>query len=416
MKKRRVVVTGMGLITPLGTGVKKSWQGIKEGRSGIRTITRFDASDLDSKIAGQVDDFSPEDYMDKKEARRTDPFIQFAMAASQMAVDSSGLKITGENAEKVGVLIGSGIGGLQTIEQYYKMLIEKGPSKISPFFVPMAIINLAAGRVAIRFGAKGPNLATVTACAAGTHAIGDAFKIIQRGDADVMICGGTEAVITKLVVGGFSAMRALSTRNDEPEKASRPFDAERDGFVIAEGAGILVLEELEFAKRRGAEILAEVAGYGVSGDAFHIAAPAANGEGFARSMKAALRDAGLSPRDIDYINAHGTSTPLNDKYETMAMKEVFGDHAYSLSISSTKSMTGHMLGAAGGAEAVITILALREGVVPPTINYENPDPDCDLDYTPNTMRKKEIRVAMSNSFGFGGTNGTLIFKRYSEGD
>lgn len=412
MEKRRVVVTGMGLITPLGIGLDENWRAIMECRSGIGPITRIDASDLDSKIAGEVKNFDPLKFLDRKDIKRMDPFIQYGIAASQMAMDQANLPIEGADADRVGVLIGSGIGGLQTIEQYHSVLLERGPSRISPFFIPMVIINLAAGQVAIRFGAKGPCMASVTACAAGTHAIGDAFRIIQRSEADAMICGGTEAVLTRLVISGFNAMRALSTRNDEPQKASRPFDAQRDGFVIAEGAGILILEELGYALRRGARPLAEIIGFGVSGEAYHISAPSENGEGFARCMRGTIQDAGISPQEIDYINAHGTSTQLNDRYETMAIKEVFGEHAHKVAISSTKSMTGHMLGAAGGVEAIVSILAMENNVLPPTINLEFPDPDCDLDYVPNEPRQRTIRTCLSNSFGFGGTNGCLIFRSY----
>ncbi|MBW2308009.1 MAG: beta-ketoacyl-ACP synthase II [Deltaproteobacteria bacterium] len=412
MKNRRVVVTGMGLITPLGIGLEQNWEAIMECRSGIGPITKIDASDLDTKIAGEVKNFDPLEFLDRKEVKRTDPFIQYALAASQLAVEHAGIQFDGTDADRVGVLIGSGIGGLQTIEQYHSVLLERGPSKVTPFFIPMVIINLAAGQVAIRFGAKGPCMASVTACAAGTNAIGDAFRIIQRGEADVMICGGTEAVLTRLVVSGFNAMRALSTRNDDPQKASRPFDARRDGFVIAEGAGILILEEMGRALRRDARPLAEIIGYGVSGDAYHISAPSENGEGFARCIWAALHDAEISPDEIDYINAHGTSTPLNDKYETLAIKEVFGDYARRLAVSSTKSTTGHMLGAAGGVEAIIGIMAMENNILPPTTNLEFPDPECDLDYVPNRPRERSINTVLSNSFGFGGTNATLILRSY----
>jgi len=412
MENRRVVVTGMGLMTPLGMGLEENWQAVMEGRSGIGPITRIDVSDMETKIAGELKNFDPQNFLDRKEIRRTDPFIQYGIAASQMAMDHANLRLNGVDADRVGVLIGSGIGGLQTIEQYHSVLLERGPSKISPFFIPMVIINLAAGQVAIRFGAKGPCMASVTACAAGTHAIGDAFRIIQRGEADAMICGGTEAVLTRLVVSGFNAMRALSTRNDEPQKASRPFDAQRDGFVIAEGAGILILEELGYALRRDARPLAEIIGFGATGDAYHISAPSENGEGFARCMRAAIKDARISPDEIDYINAHGTSTPLNDKYETVSIKEVFGEYARKLAVSSTKSMTGHMLGAAGSVEAIIGILAMQNNILPPTINLEYPDPDCDLDYVPGKPRERTIRTCLSNSFGFGGTNGCLVLRSY----
>ena len=412
--KRRVVITGIGVITPLGTGVEKTWQGLLEGRSGIRRITHFDASSYPVQIAGEVPDFDPRDYIEEKEIKKMDRFIHFALAASEMALKDSGLEINQSNAERVGVIIGSGIGGLPMIEHYTKILNERGYRRISPFFIPMSIINLASGRVSIRFGAKGPNSAVVTACSSGSHAIGDAFKIIQRGDADVMIAGGSEAVISPLGIAGFTVMKALSRRNDEPEKASRPFDLNRDGFVMAEGAGIVILEALEKALERGAKIYAEIVGYGMTGDAYHITSPSPDGEGAARCIKAALQDAGIQPQEVNYINAHGTSTKYNDELETMAIKDVFGEHAYKLAVSSTKSMTGHLLGAAGGVEAVISVLSIYNNVVPPTINLENPDPECDLDYVPNQKREMTVNYALSNSFGFGGTNACLLFKKFED--
>ncbi|MEE9523871.1 MAG: beta-ketoacyl-ACP synthase II [Thermodesulfovibrionales bacterium] len=413
MEKRRVVVTGLGLVTPLGTGVDISWQALLEGKSGIGTITRFDASAFPVRIAGEVPDFDPEHYIEYKEIKKMDRFIHFAIGASAMAMEDSGLEINEENANRVGVIIGSGIGGLPAIEHYHSLLLEKGPRRISPFFIPMLIINLAAGQVSMKYGAKGPNSAVATACATGTHAIGDAFKIIQRGDADAVIAGGAEAVIAPLAVGGFAAMKALSTRNDEPEKASRPFDNERDGFVMGEGAGIVVLETLESALNRKAVIRAEVVGYGMSGDAYHMTTPAPGGDGMFRCIDAAVRDAGVEPEKVSYINAHGTSTKFNDEHETAAIKKVFGDHAYKLAVSSTKSMTGHLLGAAGGVEAVISVLTVMNNIVPPTINLDNPDPECDLDYVPHKARELEIDCVLSNSFGFGGTNACLAFRKYS---
>lgn len=410
---RRVVVTGVGLISCVGVGTEETWEAVRQGRCGISRITSFDASAFNSQIAGEVRDFDPTRWIEKREARRMGRFIHFAIAAADMAVTASGLKISGEFAERVGVYIGSGIGGFEVIEREHLTLLEKGPGRISPFFIPATIVNLASGYVSIRFGAKGPNSATATACTTGAHAIGDSFKIIQRGDADAMICGGTEAAITPMGIGGFAAMRALSQRNDAPEKASRPWDAQRDGFVVGEGAGVLVLEELELARRRGAPILAEIVGYGMSGDAFHITAPAEDGDGAYRVMRNTLRDAGVGPEAVDYINAHGTSTELGDKLETIAIKRAFGEHARKLCISSTKSMTGHLLGGAGGLEAGITVLAIRDQIAPPTINYEYPDPDCDLDYVPNVARPMKIEYALSNSFGFGGTNGSLLFKRFT---
>lgn len=410
--KRRVVVTGVGMITPVGLDTEKTWVGLINGRSGIGPLTFFDDKDIPTQIAGEIHGFDPSQYIEQKEIKKMDRFIQLAIAASQMAMDDSGLKVTPKNAERIGVMVSAGIGGLPAIERYYKIYLEKGYRKISPFLIPMLIINEASGQISIRYGAKGPNSAAVTACATGTHSIGDAFKIIQRGDADAMIAGGSESCICPLGVGGFCAMKALSTRNHEPERASRPFDAERDGFVMGEGAGIVILEDLEFALKRGAKIYAEVVGYGLTGDAYHLTTPAPNGEGAARCMAMAIKDAGISPSDMGYINAHGTSTKYNDEYETMAIKTVFGEHAYKIPISSTKSMTGHLLGAAGGVEAVITLLAMDRGIIPPTINLENPDPECDLDYVPNKARKADIEVAMSNSFGFGGTNACIIFKKY----
>ncbi|MDI6800684.1 MAG: beta-ketoacyl-ACP synthase II [Thermodesulfovibrionales bacterium] len=412
MEQRRVVITGLGLVTPLGIGVEASWKAAIEGIPGIGHITQFDASALPVRIAGEVKGFDPALYIEAKEIKKMDRFIHFAMAAATMAVEDSGLKITNENAERVGVFIGAGMGGLPAIEHYHKAYLEKGHKRISPFFIPMLIINLASGNVSIKFGAKGPNSAAVTACATGTHSIGDAFRIIERGDADVMIAGGTESVITPLGVGGFAVMKALSTRNDEPEKASRPFDAERDGFVMGEGAGVIILESLENAIQRGAKIYAEIVGYGMSSDAYHITTPAPDGEGAVRCMRAALKDGGVELGKVDYINAHGTSTKYGDELETTAIKTVFGQHAYELCVSSTKSMTGHLLGAAGGVETIFSILSICHGVVPPTINLDNPDPECDLDYVPNRAIQRDIECAMSNSFGFGGTNACLLFRKY----
>ena len=411
--ERRVVVTGLGIISPLGIGIKENWQALCEGRSGIGPITRFDTTEYETKIAGEVKNFDPTSFLDRKEARKMDPFIHYALAAGIMAMEDSHLKIDQSNAERVGVLVGAGLGGLTTIEKYHSILLKEGPKKISPFFIPMLIVNLAPGQISIFFGAKGPNSSVVTACATGNHSIGEAYKIIQRGDADAMIAGGAESTITPLAIGGFNAMKALSTRNEEPQKASRPFEKDRDGFVVAEGAGILVLEELSHAVKRNAMIHAEIIGYGCNADAYHIAAPSPNGEGAARCMEITLKAAGIPYSEVDYINAHGTSTPLNDLSETMAMKTVFKEHTKKLMVSSTKSMTGHLLGAAGGVEAVFTILTIKEGIVPPTINYEVPDPECDLDYVPNVARKAKVRVAMSNSFGFGGTNAALVFKEFT---
>lgn len=412
MEKRRVVVTGLGLVTPLGIGVKDSWEAMLDGRSGIGIINTFDSSDLPVHIAGEVKGFDPSTYIELKEIKKMDKFIHFALAASIMAVEDSGIKITGDNAERVGVIIGSGMGGLPAIEHYHKAYLEKGYRRITPFFIPMLIINLASGQVSIKFGAKGPNSAVATACATGSHAIGDAFKVIQRGDADAMIAGGTESVITPMAIGGFAVMKALSTRNDEPEKASRPFDRDRDGFVMGEGAGVVILESLESAKARNAKIYAEVTGYGMTSDAYHITTPSPGGEGAAICMRSALKDADASPESVDYINAHGTSTKYGDELETEAIKKIFGEHAYRLCVSSTKSMTGHLLGASGGVEAVVSILTVYNDVIPPTINLENPDPECDIDYVPIKARNKTVNCALSNSFGFGGTNACLLFRKY----
>jgi 3-oxoacyl-[acyl-carrier-protein] synthase II len=406
------VVTGVGLLTPLAVGTEASWEAIRAGVSGIGPITQFDATAFSCRIAGEVKGFEPTNYIEKKEIKKMGRFIQFAIAAAECALSSSGLKATPATAEQIGVYIGSGIGGFEVIEREHQTLLEHGPRRISPFFIPATIINLASGYVSIRSGAKGPNSATATACTTSAHCIGDSFRIIERGDADAMICGGTEACITPMGVGGFAAMRALSTRNDEPQRASRPWDKDRDGFVVGEGAGILVLEELEFAKARGARILAEMVGYGMSADAFHVTAPPDDGDGAYRVMRNSLRDAKIGPEQVDYINAHGTSTEVGDRAETMAIKRAFGEHAYKVAVSSTKSMTGHLLGGAGGLEAGITVMAIRDQVAPPTINYETPDPRCDLDYVPNVARPMKIEYALSNSFGFGGTNGSLIFKRY----
>jgi 3-oxoacyl-[acyl-carrier-protein] synthase II len=410
--KRRVVVTGLGLITPLGTGMHKTWEGICKGTSGIDWISSFDSSEYPVQIAGEVKDFNPEDFIERKEIKKMDVFIQYALGAGTMAVEHAGLKVSEDNADRVGVIVGAGIGGINTMERYHSILLESGQRRISPFFIPMLIANLAAGHISMRFGARGPNSCVTTACAAGTHAIGDAFKIIQRGDADAMIAGGSESAITPLTIAGFANMKALSMRNEAPQRASRPFDAERDGFVIAEGAGIVVLEELESALKRGAKIYAELVGYGLTADAYHMTAPDPEGRGVVNCMRMALRDAGLGPEAVDYINAHGTSTPFNDKHETAAIKQVFGEHAYKLAVSSTKSMTGHLLGAGGGVEAAICALALTEGVIPPTTNYESPDPECDLDYVPNHARHVELNTVLSNSFGFGGTNACIVLKKY----
>jgi 3-oxoacyl-[acyl-carrier-protein] synthase II len=411
--RRRVVVTGLGLTTPLGVGLDNVWLKILDGESGAGPITRFDASRHDTKFAAEVKGFTPEEYISPRDVKRMDLFIQYALAATKVAVTDAALDMTKEDADRVGVIVGTGLGGLPTLEKYHSILLERGPGRISPFFIPMLIANEAPGNIAIEYGMKGPNLSIVTACATGAHSIGDACRVIQYGDADVVVAGGTEANLTPLTVGGFNALKALSTRNDEPEKASRPFDKERDGFVIGEGAGIVILEELEHARTRGAKIYAELVGYGYNGDAYHITAPSPDGDGAIRCMKMALKDASLSVDDVDYINAHGTSTDLNDASETLAIKGVFGERAYKVPVSSTKSMIGHLLGAAGAVEAVFSALSIRDQVCPPTINYETPDPICDLDYVPNVARKHTINVVMSNSFGFGGTNAVLIFKRFN---
>ena len=412
MSTRRVVVTGLGTLSPVGNTADEFWSSLLQGRSGVGLITRFDTTGYPTRIAGEVRNFDPLDFVDKKEARRLDPYLQYAVASSAMAVQDAALDTSKVDGTRFGVLIGSGIGGISTLLQSHKDLLDKGPDRVSPFFIPMLIANMASGLVSMRFGAKGPNSAVVTACATGNHAIGDSFRIIQRGDADIMIAGGSEAIIVPLTIAGFCSMKAMSTRNDEPTKAMRPFDATRDGFVAGEGAGILVLESLDHAVKRDARIYAEIIGYGMTGDAHHMTAPDPEGDGAARSMAAAVRDAGLDVSAVGYINAHGTSTQYNDKFETIAIKRVFGDHARRLAVSSTKSMTGHLLGAAGGIEAIATVLALHHGVLPPTINYETPDPDCDLDYIPNQARKQDVEVALSNAFGFGGTNATLAFRAY----
>jgi len=414
LEKRRVVVTGVGLVTALGTGTEETWKGLCDGRSGVTAISRFDTTQFSTRIAAEVKNFEPLNWFEKKDVKKMDAFIHYAVAAADFAMKQSGLTIGPDLAERTGVFIGSGIGGFTIIEREHQALLEGGPRKISPFFIPSSIINLAAGQVSIRFGARGPNSAPCTACSSGAHAVGDAFRVISRGDADVMIAGGSEAAITPMGVGGFAAMRALSTRNEEPSRASRPFDKDRDGFVVGEGAGVVVLEELEMAKKRGATIIAELAGYGMSGDAYHITLPPDDGHGAHRVMLNAITDGGIEPSQVDYINAHGTSTPPNDRIETAAIKHLFGDHAKKLAISSTKSMIGHLLGAAGAVEAGITSLVVQRGIIPPTINYENPDPDCDLDYVPNKVRKAPVKYALSNSFGFGGTNASLLFKRYED--
>lgn len=412
--RRRVVVTGVGMVSPLGVGVEENWTALIEGKSGIGKITKFDAKDFPTRIAGEVRKFDPTSYINAKEIRKMDLFIQYALVAAELALKDAGLPVDKELGEESGVYIGSGIGGFKCIEDNHRALLESGPRKISPFFITASIVNLASGYVSIRFGAKGPNSATCTACSAGSHAIGDSFRIISIGEADLMIAGGTEGCITPMGIGGFCAMKALSTRNDEPEKASRPFDKNRDGFVVGEGAGILILEELTRARSRGANIYAEIVGYGMSGDAFHITAPCEDGSGAVRAMSKCLKSAGAQPEMIDYINAHGTSTLYNDKLETLAIKKVFGEHIYKLNISSTKSMTGHLLGAAGGIEAAISVLTIKHQIIPPTINLDTPDPECDLNYTPWKAVKREIKFAMSNSFGFGGTNACLLFKKYEE--
>jgi 3-oxoacyl-[acyl-carrier-protein] synthase II len=413
VEARRVVVTGLGALTPVGNTTEEFWTSLIQGRSGVGPITRFDPTGFATRIAGEIRNFDPLAFVDKKEARRLDPYLQYAIAASTMAVQDAALDTDKVDATRFGVLIGSGIGGITTLLDTHEVLLNKGPDRVSPFFIPMLIINMASGLVSMRFGAKGPNSAVVTACATGNHAIGDAFKLIQREEADVMIAGGAEAIIVPLCIAGFCSMKAMSTRNDDPTRASRPFDAGRDGFVCGEGSGIVVLEALEHARRRDARIYAELVGYGMTGDAHHMTAPDPEGDGAARAMEGALHDARLAPDTVGYINAHGTSTPYNDKFETVAIKRVFGDHARRLAVSSTKSMTGHLLGAAGGIEAIATVLALRHGLLPPTINYETPDPECDLDYVPNQARKQDVEVAISNAFGFGGTNATLAFRKYA---
>lgn len=411
MTKKRVVVTGVGAVTPVGNNVETAWNNVLAGVSGVGPLTRLNADEYPAKVAAEVKDFQVEDFIDKKDARKMDRFTHYAVAAAKMAVEDSGLEINDSNSHNIGVWIGSGIGGMETFESQYETFLSRGYRRVSPFFVPMMIPDMATGQVSITLGARGFNSCTVTACATGTNSIGDAFKVIQRGDAVAMVTGGAEAPITKMSVAGFCANTALST-NPDPSKASRPFDLNRDGFVIGEGAGIVVLEELEHALARGAKIYAEIVGYGATGDAYHITAPAPGGEGGARAMKMAINDAGLNVNEVDYVNAHGTSTDYNDRFETLALKEVFGDHAYKLAVSSTKSMTGHLLGAAGGVEAIFSVLAIKEGMIPPTINYETPDPECDLDYVPNEARKQEVQVAMSNSLGFGGHNATIVFKAY----
>jgi 3-oxoacyl-[acyl-carrier-protein] synthase II len=413
--EKKVVVTGLGMVAPTGNTVESAWKNICDGRSGVSRITRFDAGELQTQIAGEVKGFVPEDYVDKKDIKRMDLFIQYSMAAAEMAVRDAGLTIDEGNGNRVGVIVGTGLGGLPTIEKYHKVLMERGPGRITPFFIPMLIANLAAGHIAIRFGAKGPNTCIVTACATGAHCIGDSMRAIKYGDADVIITGGTEANLTPLCVAGFNVMKAISVRNDDPEGASRPFDRDRDGFVVAEGAGIIILESLEYAKKRGApKIYAELAGYGYNGDAYHITAPAPQGEGAARCMEMALADARITPDEVDHINAHGTSTILNDITETQAVKRVFGDRAGKIPISATKSMTGHLLGAAGSVEAIFSILSIQDGIMPPTINLENADPECDLDYVPHKAREGKVDVVVSNAFGFGGPNAVLVFRRFND--
>jgi len=408
----RVVITGMGVLTSLGIGKDEYWNSLVQGKSGISTVTRFDASDFPTRIAGEVKDFKPHDYMDKKEARRMDRFTQFAVAAAFLSLEDAGLDLAKEDLDRMGVILGTGIGGTETFEEQHRLLLDKGPNRVSPLFVPMMIGNMGAGQVSIQFGLKGPNLTIVNACASSANAVGEAFKLLQRGEADIILSGGAEASVTPMSMAGFCSMKAMSVQNDEPEKASRPFDFKRDGFVMSEGGGILVLERLDHALARNARIYAEVVGYGCTADAHHITAPAPEGEGARKAMAMALSDAGISPNEVNYINAHGTSTPLNDKYETMAIKNLFGDHAKSLAVSSTKSMTGHLLGASGAVEIIATALAIEDGIIPPTINYENPDPDCDLDYVPNTSRKQSVDVALSNSFGFGGHNVCIALRKY----
>ncbi|MCS1351362.1 beta-ketoacyl-ACP synthase II [Mechercharimyces sp. CAU 1602] len=411
----RVVISGVGVVSPIGIGKDRFWESLIAGKSGVGSISHFDPSGYSTTIAAEVNDFDPLQYMQKKEARRMDRFVQFAVASSQLALADAGVKMDEVDPYRVGVYIGSGIGGLGTLEDQHKTLLERGPRRVSPFFIPMMIANIASGQVSILTGAKGPNSAPISACATGTHAIGDAFRMVQRGDADIMIAGGTEATITPMAIAGFASMHALSKRNDEPERASRPFDQERDGFVMGEGAGVLVLESLEHAQKRGANIIAEVVGYGMTADAYHLTSPSPEGEGAGRAMKLAIQDAGLEPAQIDYINAHGTSTELNDQFETMAIKTTLGEHAKRVAISSNKSMMGHLLGAAGGVEAIATALTLQQQWIPPTINYDHPDPNCDLDYVPNEARQADIRAALSNSLGFGGHNATIALKQYSEG-
>jgi 3-oxoacyl-[acyl-carrier-protein] synthase II len=412
-KNRRAVITGIGLVSPLGVGIEENWSALIRGESGIGPITRFDTTGFATRIAGEVKNFHPEEFISKKELRKMDPFLRINLGAANLAFKDANLKLDSNTADRAGVFIGCGLGGLTTIEEYHKILLESGPKKVSPFFIPMLLGNMAPGLISIYHGAKGPNLSVQTACAAGTHAIGEAFHMIRTGMADIMVTGGVESTITPLGIAGFNAMRALSTRNEEPEKASRPFDRARDGFVMGEGAAILIMEELEMALQRGAKIYAEIIGFGASGDAYHMAAPAPEGEGAVRCMRAALADAGIRPDEVQYINAHGTSTDLNDKYETQAVKAVFGEYARKLAVSSTKSMTGHLLGAAGGIEAAFTALTIDRQIIPPTINYENPDPDCDLDYVPNQARPAKVVAAISNSFGFGGTNGTVVLRKWN---
>ncbi|MEJ2034216.1 MAG: beta-ketoacyl-ACP synthase II [Deltaproteobacteria bacterium] len=411
---RRVVITGVGLVTPLGIGARPTWEALCAGKSGVGPITRFDASDYPVTIAAEVKDFRVEEFLDKKFAKHLDLFAQYAVVAAGMALKDARIEVTADNAARIGTVTGTGLGGLPTIEKYHQVVMEKGPRRITPFFIPMVIPNMGAGQISIAYGIKGPNLALSTACAAGSHAVGEAFRLISAGSCDMVVTGGSESVVCPLAVGGFASMKALSTRNDDPAKASRPFDSGRDGFIISEGAGILILESLESALKREAPIYAEMAGYGLTSDGYHMAAPPEDGEGAVRCMAMALDDADMAPADIDYINAHGTSTPLNDVVETRAVKTVFGANAKKLAISSTKSMTGHMLGGAGGIEAVFTALTIHEGVIPPTINLESPDPECDLDYVPNEARRAEVKVAMSNSFGFGGTNAVLVMKRFEQ--
>ena len=407
-----MVVTGIGLVIPQGTGIDRVWKKICDGVSAVGPITHFDPTDFETRIAAEVKDFRPEDSIEPKELKKMDVFIQYSLVAADIALHDSGLEITGNNADRVGVIVGTGLGGLESIEKYHKVLLEKGARRISPFFIPMLIPNEASAQIAIRCHAKGPNRCMATACATGAHSIGDALRCVQYGDADVVIAGGAEATITPLAVAGFNAMKAISIRNDEPERASRPFERDRDGFVMGEGAAVMILEELEHARKRGAKIYAETIGYGSNADAYHLAAPDPDGDGASRCMQLALQDAAIAPEEVDYINAHGTSTQLNDMTETMAIKRIFGDHAYKLAVSSTKSMTGHLLGAAGSTEAIFSVLAMKHKVIPPTINYENPDPQCDLDYVPNAAREKNVKVALSNSFGFGGTNAVLVFREF----